>query len=320
MSFVSPVALVGLVALPLLVAGYVVHERRRRQAAAAFGNPALFPNVVARSPGWRRPLPIAVLLLGLGAMIVGVARPKATISVAREEASVIVAVDISRSMTATDVQPSRLGAAARQAQAFLRQVPKRYRVGLVSFSSQAVLAVPPTEDRSAIETVFRTLQAGEGTALGDAIALSAKVAQRQRTSDGAVPPAALLVVSDGAPDGGRTTVDRAIELAKQAHLPVYTVLVGTANGTIEETLTGGYRATIQVPAQPDTLRRVASSTGGQFFTAPNDTRLRDVYERLGSRLGHRKTTREVTDLVAASSALLVLGGAALSLLWFGRPI
>jgi Ca-activated chloride channel family protein len=319
-SFASPVALVGLVALPLLVAGYVLHERRRRQAAAAFGNPALFPNVVARSPGWRRHLPIAVLLLGLGAMIVGVARPKATISVAREEASVIVAVDISRSMTATDVQPSRLGAAARQAQAFLRQVPKRYRVGLVSFSSQAVLAVPPTEDRSAITTVFRTLQAGEGTALGDAIALSAKVAQRQRTSDGAVPPAALLVVSDGAPDGGRTTVDRAIQLARQAHLPVYTVLVGTANGTIEETLTGGYRATIQVPAQPDTLRRVASSTGGQFFTAPNDTRLRDVYERLGSRLGHRKTTREVTDLVAASSALLVLGGAALSLLWFGRPI
>jgi Ca-activated chloride channel family protein len=320
MSFASPLWLVALAAVPALVGAYVFHERRRRRAAAAFGNPALFPNVVARSPGWRRHLPIAVLLLGLAALVVGVARPKATVSVRREEATVVVAVDISRSMTATDVQPSRLGAAANAAHAFFQQVPKRYRVALVSFGTQAVLAVPPTEDRSAIDTVFRTLQPGEGTALGDAVALSATVVRRQRTSDGAVPPAALLVVSDGAPDGGRTTIDRAIQLAKQAHLPVYTVLVGTPNGTIEETLTGGYRATVQVPAQPNTLRKIASSTGGKFFTAPNDERLREVYDRLGSRLGKRKTTREVTDFVAAGAAVLILGGAALSSAWFGRPL
>jgi Ca-activated chloride channel family protein len=98
------------------------------------------------------------------------------------------------------------------------------------------------------------------------------------------------------------------------------VLVGTPNGTIQETLTGGFRATIQVPTQPDTLRKVAAATGGQFFTAPSDTRLREVYEHLGSRLGKRKTTREVTDFVAAGSALLVLAGAALSMTWFGRAL
>ena len=74
--------------------------------------------------------------------------------------------------------------------------------------------------------------------------------KQQRTSDGAVPPAALLIVSDGAQDGGQTSVERAIQLARQAHLPVYTVLVGTPNGTIEETLTGGYKEVVQVPAEP----------------------------------------------------------------------
>src|SRR5439155_8093130 len=116
MSFVSPWWLLGLLAVPLLAVAYAAHERRRRQAAAAFGNPALFPNVIARSPGWRRHLPIAVLLLGLASMVVGVARPKATVHVPREQATVVVAIDVSKSMTATDVKPSRLVAAARTVQ------------------------------------------------------------------------------------------------------------------------------------------------------------------------------------------------------------
>lgn len=320
MSFVAPVWLLALLAVPLLAAAYALHERRRRRAAAAFGNPALFPNVVARSPGWRRHLPVAVLLVGVAAMVVGVARPQATVHVRREQATVVVAVDVSRSMTATDIQPSRLGAAAAAARSFLAKVPARYRVALVAFGSYAVLAVPPTEDRQAVLDAFKTLRPGEGTALGDAVALSARTVQRQRASDGTVPPAALVVISDGAPDGGRTSLATAVKRAKAAHLPVYTVLVGTQNGVVEETLTGGYKATIKVPAQPQTLQQLAAQTGGTSFAAPDQTQLRAVYEHLGSRLGTRTTTREVTDVVAAGSALLLLGGVALSLLWFGRPL
>jgi Ca-activated chloride channel homolog len=319
-SFVSPWWLLGLLAVPLLVAAYVAHERRRRRAAAAFGNPALFPNVVARAPGWRRHLPIAVLLLGLASMVVGVARPKATVHVPREEATVVVAIDVSKSMTATDVQPSRIVAASRTVQAFLDTVPDKYRVALVAIGSRAVLAVPPTQDRSVVEAGFRSLQPGEGTALGDGVALTARTVERQRTSDGAVPPAALLVVSDGAQDGGQTSVARAIQLARKAHLPVYTVLVGTPNGTVEQTLPGGYKAIVQVPADPSTLQQLAQSTGGKFYAAASASQLHDVYAKLGSRLGEKKTQREMTDVVAAGSALLLLIGASLSVLWFGRPV
>jgi Ca-activated chloride channel family protein len=319
-SFVSPWWLLGLLAVPLLVAAYVAHERRRRASAAAFGNPALLPNVVPRSPGWRRHLPVAVLLLGLASMVVGVARPRATVHVPREEATVVVAMDVSKSMTATDVQPSRIVAASRTVKSFLDTVPAKYRVALVAIGSRAVLAVPPTQDRDLVQSAFRNLQPGEGTALGDGVALTARTVKQQRTSDGAVPPAALLVVSDGAQDGGRTSVARAIELARQAHLPVYTVLVGTPNGTIEETLPGGYKAVVQVPANPETLQQLAQSTGGQFFQVASASQLKDVYAKLGSRLGTHKTAREMTDVVAAGSALLLLIGASLSVLWFGRPV
>lgn len=320
MSFASPWWLVGLVAVPLLVWAYAVHERMRRRSASAFGNPALFPNVIARSPGWRRHLPVAVLLLGLASMIVGVARPHATVHVPREEATVVIAIDVSKSMTATDIQPSRIVAAAHTVQSFLDTVPRKYRVALVAIGSRAVLAVPPTQDRALVETAFKNLQPGEGTALGDGVALTAHVVKAQRTSDGVVPPATLLVVSDGAQDGGQTSVDRAIQIARQAHLPVSTVLVGTANGTVEETLTGGYKAVIQVPAQPQTLQKLAQSTGGKFYEAANASQLKDVYEKLGSRLGTKKTSREMTDVVAGGSAVLLLLGASLSALWFGRVV
>jgi Ca-activated chloride channel homolog len=318
MSFQWPLALVGLVLVPLLVALYVLHDRRRTASAARFGNPALLPNVVDRRPGWRRHLPLAVLLVALAAMIVGVARPHATVSVRREQATVILAVDISRSMQATDVRPSRLAAARAAAKAFLRKVPEKFRVAVVSFGSRAVVAVPPTEDRALVEEALDDLRPGEGTALGDAVAIAAELARRQRSADGTVPPAAVLLISDGAQNGGRISPQAAVRRARALRMPVYTVLVGTQAGVVEARLPGGFRATIRVPPRPDTLRAVARTTGGGFFTATSDTRLREVYERLGSRLGHRRQSREVTDLFAGGSAALLLAGGALSALWFRR--
>ena len=119
MSFEWPVALLALLALPLLVLLYLAAERRRVRSQAAFGNPDLLPNVVDRKPGALRHLPLVVVLVALAAMIVGVARPQATVSQQREEATVILAVDVSRSMKADDVQPTRLDAARVAAKAFL---------------------------------------------------------------------------------------------------------------------------------------------------------------------------------------------------------
>jgi Ca-activated chloride channel family protein len=319
-SFASPYALVALVAVPGLAALYVLRERRRRDSAGRFGNPALLPNVLEATPGWRRHLPLAVLLVALTAMIVGVARPHATISVPREEATVIVAIDTSRSMGATDVQPSRLGAAQRAAAAFLAKVPARFRVGVVSFASRAVVALPPTTDRALAHQALGTLRPGEGTALGDAVALAVALGRQERTTDGVVPPTALLMISDGAQEGGRVSPDQAAALARKAHVPIYTVVVGTDQGSVQAPLPGGFRAIISVPPKPDTLKALAQATGGRFFTATTDVGLRQVYERLGSRLGHRKESREMTDAFAGGSAALLLVGGGLSLLWFRRVV
>jgi Ca-activated chloride channel family protein len=318
LSFQWPEALAALAVLPLLAGLYVLGERRRARAGARFGNPALLPNVVGRGPGLRRHLPLAVLLVALAAMIVGVARPHATVSVRREQATVVLAIDVSRSMTAKDVRPTRLRAAEAAAKAFLGKVPEKFQVALVSFGSRAVIVVAPTADHSLVADGLDALRPGEGTALGDAIAISARLGHKVGTPEGQQPPSAVLMISDGAQQGGMTPPARAIRLARGNHVPVYTVLVGTAGGIVQAKIPGGFQATIRVPPNPSTLRMVAQRTGGQFFTATTDKGLRDVYERLGSRLGHRRTSREITDLFAGGSALLLLVGGGLSALWFRR--
>jgi Ca-activated chloride channel family protein len=317
-SFGWPIALVGLVLVPLLVGLYLWYEPRRTRSQAAFGNPDLLPNVVDRAPGRIRYLPLALLLAALMAMVVGVARPHANVSVPREEATVILAVDVSRSMKAEDVEPTRLDAARAAAEAFLAQVPEKFRVGVVSFATRAAVGVPPTEDRSLVEAALDNLRPGEGTAIGDAVELSVQLGRKERTSDGVVPPRAVLLISDGARDGGRIEPAAAAERARSQRTPIYTVLVGTPNGTVEETLTGGFRRIIRVPPSPETLQEIAETSGGEFFTATNAEELSAVYEDLGSQLGERTESREITDLFAAGATALLLVGGALSAFLYRR--
>jgi Ca-activated chloride channel family protein len=320
LSFQWPYALALLLLVPLVVAAYVGWQRRRERFAARFANPALLPNVVDRTPGRLRYLPFAIMVAALAAMIVGVARPHAIVSVPREEATVVLAIDTSRSMTATDVPPSRLAAARSAATTFMAKVPPKFRIGIVAFGSRAVVALPPTDDRTVAGAALKALRPGEGTALGDAVVISTQLGEKQRAADGSRPPTAVLVISDGANQGGRTTPEAAIKRARQLHVPVYAVLVGTPDGVVEHQLTGGFTERIRVPPDAKTLQSVAQQTGGRFFTATNDARLKEIYENLGSHLGTKRKSREITDVFAAGGAGLLLTGAALSMLWFRRIV
>jgi Ca-activated chloride channel family protein len=317
-SFQSPLWLIALIAIPVVIALYVVLERRRQEFGARYANPALLPNMVDREPGRLRHLPLLVLLAGLTAMVFGVARPHATVTVAREEATVLLAIDTSRSMQATDVRPSRIGAAIKEADAFVKQVPKKYRIGIIVFGSSARLGLPPTADRNLVHQALHDLRPGEGTAIGDAIKLAIQTAQQQRTSDHKVPPAAVLMISDGARDGGRFSPIAGAKLAKSLHIPIYTVIVGTPNGVVHAKLTGGYTVNIHVPPSPTTLKQIAQTSGGKSFTAASASDLSQVYKHLGSLLGSKSEDREITDVFAGSAALLLLVGGGMSMFFFRR--
>src|SRR5439155_3067509 len=133
-------------------------NRSRIRFAARFANPAMLPNVVDRDPGWRRHLPVALLLLGLTTMLVGAARPRALVSVKRENATIVLAIDTSRSMEAVDIRPNRLTTVKQAALKFVAELPPKYRVGVVDFSTQASVTAPATRNRGLVSKALERLE------------------------------------------------------------------------------------------------------------------------------------------------------------------
>lgn len=321
MSFEAPLALIALAIVPVAVAAYVIVQRRRARNAAAFASPSLLPNLVDQAPGWRRHVPPVLLLLAVTAFLIGMARPHATLAKRSNDALAIVAIDASRSMGATDVQPTRLAAAQAIARRFVAGLPSAYSVAVVGFGSRAQVVAAPTRDRALARTAINGLRVGEATALGDALATAVRVAQAARRDDSSSdepPPATILVLSDGALDGGQVRLDQAIDRAQRARVPIFTGVLGTPDGVVEVPLQGGYVQRIQVPPNVEALRAVAAQTRGRFFPAPAEQPLRSVYANLRARQVTERRRTEVTYAFAGGGAVLLLGSWALSALWFRR--
>jgi Ca-activated chloride channel homolog len=345
MSFASPILLVGLLLVPLAGLLYLIVQRRRSRYVVRFTNVDLLANLVPRTPAWRRHVPPALYVLALTALVIGLARPSAIVAVPREDATIVLTMDVSGSMLATDVAPTRLDSAKQAASTFIDQLPTTFRVGLVTFGTAANVSVTPTTDRAEILAALDGLQAEGGTALGDAIGLSLDVAQ-DAIGSGASPEAsptqsadpsadpsaapsaspgsdepplvATVLLSDGANSTGRLEPDVAAREAAAAGMPVYTIALGTASGVVSVPDEFGVPQVVPVPPDTDTLAAIAETTGARSFEAPTAGDLRQIYESLGSRVGTRQESQEVTQWFAAAGLVLMVAGAGLAAHWFNR--
>jgi Ca-activated chloride channel family protein len=327
-----PGLLWALLLVPLALAAYLVAQRRRGGYAVRFTNLDLLANVVTRTPRWRRHLPPALYLLALAALATSLARPQAVTLVPKEQATVMLVLDVSGSMNATDVHPTRMVAAQQSATTFVRELPKKLRVGVVSFASTAQTLTRPTTDRDAVYQAIATLHAEGATAMGDGIerALDAKRPPTGRTGPGvapaptpAVPPEAqlpmvVLLLSDGANTQGKVRPMDAAAHAKALGVPVFTIALGTDQGMVDVPNETGQLQRVPVPPDELTLQRIAEVTGARFFAAPTDRQLKSIYRQLGSKIGFVREPQEVTVVFAAAGLLLLVAGMTLSLAWFSR--
>jgi Ca-activated chloride channel family protein len=212
--------------------------------------------------------------------------------------------------------------------------------------------VAPTADRGQLRAALNSLRADGGTALGDAIGLSVDAADLAAGPTGhpaaapsspspgssapadlpAAPPAspgsaadeggaplvATVLLSDGKSSTGLLEPLDAAKEAAARGVPVYTIALGTASGTVEVQDNLGRTETIQVPPDTATLAAIAKATGARFFEAPTSEDLATIYEGLGSRVGFTMEQQEVTQWFAAGALLMVLAGAGLAAFWFNR--
>ena len=338
MSFQSPWLLLALPLLGVAIGLWLLAERRRMRYAVKFTNVDVLATVVS-GRSWLRVVPPALFALALALLLVALARPQVERTFLKERATVVLVMDTSRSMQAEDVPPTRLAAAQEAARTFLDQVPDKLRVGLVVFAGEAQVATPPTRDhdlvRTAVDEIDSFLVFG-GTAIGDALQTAVELGKQVEESeppqgkeivyrpshqatrtlaqtadegeDEEQGPVSILFLSDGAQTRGILQPLEGAALAKDARYPVYTVALGTPEVVIDRGPFGfgGGNQSIPVPPDPETLRQIAETTGGEFTEARTAEALESAYANLGSKLGREPGESEITFLLVAAAALLLL--------------
>ena len=323
MSFEAPMLLLGLLLVPLAALGYWLLQRRPAPFAVRYTNLDVLAGVARGRRSWKRHLPAALMLLALAALCVGFARPTVNVKTPDERASVVLVVDVSGSMRATDVKPTRLAAAKRAMRSFLDRAPGSLKVGVVAFSDEAQVVVSPTVDREQLAQGIDLLGPGFGTAIGDAIARAVDLARTATGEAGTTEAspvkdekgralASILLLSDGAQTRGLLSPGQGAQRAQTAGIPVFTIALGTDEGTI---LAGppGQEQLIPVPPDRETLSAVAEYTGGEAFDAESADAVEKVYSGLGSRVGRQERPREVTSAFVTAGALLLAGAAGAAL-------
>jgi Ca-activated chloride channel family protein len=336
----------------------LIVARRRMRYAVRFTNVDVLAAVVAAGRPWRRWLATGAFLLALATLCVAVSRPHVHRLVASDNATVILVLDVSGSMQAQDVKPTRLVAAQKALHAFLEKVPPRLKVGFIMFAGEAEVSTPPTTDHDLVSAaVDQTdfFRGFGGTAIGDAVALAVQVGLRsvgvRGESVSALQPArslaaytptaakpgkaastlvSILFLSDGHQTRGILTPLQGAAKARAAGIPVYTVSLGTTGNTTLRGFPGGFPGSggggaggfgfgrRGLAPDPKTLKAIADDTGGKFYRAKSAGAVEDAYRSLGSKLGRKPGTTEVTDLFLAGGAVFLVLAGALSSLWAPR--
>ncbi|MDO8249651.1 MAG: VWA domain-containing protein [Rhodoferax sp.] len=345
MTFLWPQLLWLLLAVPLLVLVYVWLLRRKKKLALRYASLVVVREAMGSGPQLRRHIPPLLFLLAIAAMLLAASRPFAVVTLPMQQETIMLAIDVSGSMRATDVLPNRLVAAQNAAKAFLADLPRGVKVGLVAFAGTAQVAQIPTLNREDLVSAIDRFQLQRGTAIGNGIVMSlatlfpdagidlgemAYGRERQRgvaideeakpekkhfvpVAPGSYSSGAIILLTDGQRTTGVDSLEAA-KLASEYGVRVYTVGVGTVNG---ETI--GFEGwSMRVRLDEETLKAIASKTQADYFYAGTAADLKKVYETLSSRLTVEKKETEISGLLALAAAVLAIVSAGLSLLWFNR--
>ena len=264
-----------------------------------------------------RHLPFALRAAAFALLVVALARPQdieQNVRTNTEGIDIVLAIDVSASMLARDFRPDRITAAKEVAGSF---VADRYgdRIGLVVFAAEAFTQSPLTTDQSTLQTLLARIRSGliddSGTAIGNGLATAIN---RLRESE--AKSKVIILLTDGVNNRGQIAPMTAAEIARAQGIRVYTIGVGT-EGTAPDPAVDIYGqptgdvVMAKVEIDEKTLGAMADLTGGKYFRATDNAKLKAIYDEINQL---EKSKVEVTERISYHERFLVWALAALGAL------
>lgn len=302
-TFAQPAFLWLLVVVPAVVA-YWVWRQHKNSPLLRMPTMAAFDNAPKTFRHYLRHIVVGLRALSIALLIIALARPQSSDEfqdVTTEGIDIVLALDISGSMLARDFNPDRLEASKAVATEFISN--RQYdRIGLVAFSAESFTQCPLTTDHAVLINLMRELKSGmleDGTAIGSGLATAVN-----RIKDSESESKVIILLTDGVNNRGDIAPQTAAEIAKTFGIKVYTIGVGTM-GTAPypvQTIGGQVRyMDMQVEIDESVLKDIAETTGGKYFRATDNDKLKEVYAEID---GMEKSVMDVRQYVTKEEHFL----------------
>ncbi len=279
--FAYPWMLWFLFLIPLL--SFVYWKRRKRMVSEmTFSSLQPFNHTPRTLRERLYQMPVALRMLALACLIIALARPQSVSSrenINTEGIDIVLVLDISGSMLAEDFTPNRLIAAKQVGEEFINGRTND-RIGLVIFAAQSFTQCPLTTDYPVLQTLLREVKKGmieDGTAIGLALANGVN-----RLKDSDAKSKVMILLTDGVNNRGEIDPITAAKVAATYGIRVYTVGVGAMGQAPYpvETPFGVQRRLVPVEIDEKTLTLVAEMTGGKYFRATDNRKLKAIYDEI----------------------------------------
>ncbi len=271
-----------LLLIPLAI-GYQVWNEKKFYGKLLLSSFKNFGNSGKDISSYSRTILLTLRSLILLAMIISLARPQKSLSwqnTTTEGIDIVIASDISGSMLSQDFHPNRLEAGKNIAIDFIKNRPND-RIGLVIFSGVPFTQCPLTIDHDVLINLYGQIHNGmlvDGTAIGMGLATAVN-----RLKDSEAKSKVIILLTDGSNNAGSIPPLTAAEIAKQFNIRVYTIGIGTQGYAPYPFLDQFGQVEIQkvkVDIDEDLLKKIASTTGGRYFRATDNNKLKEIYERI----------------------------------------
>ena len=324
--FVNP-DMLWLSALIVPMVAYYVYRMRQGGATMRISTIDGVRCVPRTAKYYLRHLPLVLCCLAVALLSVALARPQSAehnSNSTTEGIDIVLSLDVSGSMLARDFTPDRLGAAKEVASNFIVDRPND-RIGLVVFAGESFTQCPLTTDKRSLLNLLGGVRSGmidDGTAIGNGLATAVN-----RLRESSAKSKVVILLTDGVNNSGQIAPLTAAEIAKSYGIRVDTVGVGTMGMAPYPAIDMWGNLTFQpmkVEIDEKMLTEIAQMTGGQYFRATDNRKLREIYDQINdlerSRVEVENFTRydECFAPFALLAVLLAVAGFLLRQTWLRR--